>query len=326
MKEADSLSNKTYSIPSIVLMENAARSAAEYILEILFERNVSKPKVTIMCGSGNNGGDGFAIARHLHQECELLVYWIGSEEKMSNETLTNFHSVQKLGLPIKQINEVDEINDVDFNTDCLIDALIGIGGTENVHGISNYLLLSAKSSNAIKIAIDLPTGLNSETGIASEECFKADFTITMFAIKTGMLINDGVDVCGEILIGNLGAPDKIVKNISNIFCIEDDDVLGLLPKRQKRSSKFDYGKLMVIAGSEHYPGAAALCANAAISMGAGLVTLFSTSFHASLLPEVIQTKLPSTESGTISKESLNILINASESANAVVIGPGLGDN
>ncbi|MFA6570557.1 MAG: NAD(P)H-hydrate dehydratase, partial [Bacteroidota bacterium] len=161
---------------------------------------------------------------------------------------------------------------------------------------------------------------------ANPDCFKADYTITMFAIKTGMLLNDGLDVCGEIHTAYLGAPESIVDEISHIHVLEREDIELFFPERKRRTSKFDYGRVLVIAGSKQYPGAAALTANAAIVAGAGLVQLYSTCFHASILPEVILRQVPETEEGTISEKALDFILTDAEKAKAIVIGPGLGNS
>ena len=326
MRKADFTAINDYNIPSIVLMENAARSAAEFI-DIIIEDSISyKPRVLIICGSGNNGGDGFAVARHLCDKYHIMVYWIGSEEKMSPETKSNFLSIKKIGIDIFHIKSEDEINNLRFCFDCIIDSMIGVGGSENIKGLALSILKKLEMINTLKIAIDAPTGLNTETGAASPFCFKANYTITMFAIKTGMILNQGMDYCGEILTADLGAPEFIVENLSENMVPEERDVVNLLPRRKRISSKFDYGKVMVVAGSLQYPGAAALTANAAITSGSGLVYLYSSCFHPALLPEVIQVKLESNSDGSISKNSFDLLLEDVNKFDSIILGPGIGSN
>jgi NAD(P)H-hydrate epimerase len=325
MRKADESAIRNYNISSQVLMENAARSSAEIIVELLEDAIIAESRLCILCGCGNNGGDGFAIARHLLDIFQVSVYWIGSENKMSDETKANYSAIEKLGISITHIEDTKSVNSIDFNYDCIIDALIGVGGTEDVRGIALDILKKLKNNDTLKIAIDIPTGLNSETGFANQNCFKADYTITMFAPKTGLYLNDGIDYAGEIFTAYLGVPDKIIEPISNIFAVESNDVLSILPERQLRTSKFDYGRVLIIAGSSQYPGAAALCANAAITAGAGLVQLCTTTVHPSLLPEVITNVVTSTIEGTISENAYDYIIKSSEKADSIIIGPGLGD-
>ena len=325
MRKADETAINEFHISSQILMENAARSSAETIVEILEDAIIAEPRLCILCGSGNNGGDGFALARHLHDIFDISLFWIGSEDKMSPETLANFKAIQILGLSVNKIADSDSLNSIDFNFDCIIDSLIGVGGTENVRGLALDILKKIKNIEALKFAIDVPTGLNSETGFANDNCFQADYTITMFAPKTGLYLNDGLFYSGEIITAYLGVPDSILEPISNIFLLDENDVNSILPGRQIRSSKFDYGRVLVIAGSSLYPGAAALCANAAISAGAGLVQLCTTTIHPSLLPEVITHTVASTFEGTIAGSAYDYIIKSSEKADSIVIGPGLGE-
>jgi NAD(P)H-hydrate epimerase len=323
---ADSLAINNYNIPAIVLMENAAHTSAQIIEEVLAESNIEDPQIIILCGSGNNGGDGFAIARHLQNDYSLIVYWIGDQQKMSNETRTNFDSIKKIGVKVIQLETEAELETIDFDCDCLIDSLIGVGGSENIKGLALQILKRIKSVDAIKIAIDVPTGLNAETGIANNDCFVADYTITMFAIKTGMLINDGIDVCGDIHIANLGAPISIIHKLANVSSLDEYDVASLLSIRNKKSSKYNFGRVLVIAGSRKYSGAGALCANAAIKSGAGVVVLCSTIIHPAILPEVITQILDENPDGTISSNNINLLLDEANKSDSIVIGPGIGDN
>lgn len=328
MYAVDSYSINQHSIPSAILMENAARSSAIYINQIILEHNLKSPEIIIICGSGNNGGDGFALARHLFENYSVKCYWLGDIDKMSNETKTNFLAAKKIGIDLIKIESEENLNTIDLNCDVLIDSMIGVGGSENIRGIALSVLQKIKEISALKIAIDAPTGLNTETGIAGEFCFQADYTITMFAIKSGMFLNDGLEVCGNIKIANLGSPTKVVKDFSKISILEKEDLEKILPKRKKKSSKFDYGRVLIIAGSRKFPGAAALTANAAIKSGAGLVELCTNYFHPAVLPEVIPNFLDENEIGCIDDTgyNLDLILEKAEKSNAIAIGPGISDN
>ncbi|MFN3305954.1 MAG: NAD(P)H-hydrate dehydratase [Candidatus Kapaibacteriota bacterium] len=326
MRLADSKATEYYRVPSIVLMENAARSSANFIEQIIQKLKMNKAKFTFFCGSGNNGGDGFALARHLFDKYEIIIYWIGDEKKMSPETQTNFHSAIKLGIPTIKLETETEVENLDLDSDFIVDALIGVGGSEDIRGLAKTILQKLQGVAGVKIAIDCPTGLNSLTGFANEFCFRADYTITMFSYKLGLLINRGPDYSGEVLVASLGVPNFIVKEIANTYAFDAADIEELLPKRQRISSKFDYGRVLIIAGSERYPGAACLAANASIKSGAGLTILASTSFHPALLPEVIRLPLPATATGAISEKAYSLLREELEKADSIAIGPGLTDN
>lgn len=321
MRSADVTAIKDFGIPGILLMENAARSAAEYI-EDYFEGDTGLD-ILILCGSGNNGGDGFAVARHLHETQNVRVLWIGKEEKMSPETSVNFHAVKKLGIPVRQLVSGEDLEQENFDAECIVDSMIGVGGSENLKGLVVPIVQKANDSDALRVAIDAPTGLNTSTGIAHSDCFLADHTVTMFAIKSGMLVNDGIDVCGIIDVAYLGAPEHIVRKYSDISILEHDDYIYSSAYRETVSSKFDYGRAVIIAGSKKYPGAAALSANSAITSGPGFVYLLTTQLHNSLLPEIIPEILPSTDSGSISNKAKDAILEVAEKADAIAVGPGL---
>lgn len=336
MRLADMTAIERYGIPSAILMENAARSAAEIInaefasLSEFLRRTLGttgsvSPKVGIFCGSGNNGGDGFAIARHLFGR-NIKVFWFGAKDKMSNETLTNFESIEKLGIETIHIGSPADLSMASFDFDCIIDAMIGVGGSSTINGIPALILGELTKTNSLKIAIDVPTGLDSLSGIAGSNCFRADLTISMFAIKQGMLLRDGPDYCGRIEVARLGAPDFIPLNVADSFFLESEDIETMIPPRNRVSSKYDYGSVLVIAGSDQYAGAAALSANSAISSGAGYVRLFTTTRHSAILPEIIVHECPKTESGSISRKAIHEILKYIDTASSVIIGPGLTDD
>ncbi len=337
--KADVAASTTFGIPSLVLMENAARSAAEIIqtqLEIhIGNKPIASAKILILCGNGNNGGDGFAIARHLHEIANVAAAFVGSSDKMSAETKTNFECLQLLEIPLHQIETGEDIDLLDLrHYDCIVDSLIGIGGNGKLRGVvlpllqkvRDYQFTARKIFTPLMIAIDCPTGLDVTKGIANPYCFCADITITLFAEKTGLYRNDGLSVCGEIITASIGAPQSIIPENASIVHLEKSDIREMLPYRRKVGSKFDFGRVVVIAGSLSMPGAAALCANAVISAGAGLVELYSTSFHSSVMAEVMPTALPWTAEGTLSLSNFDTLLRACKKASVVVIGPGLGGN
>lgn len=326
MRQADATAINDYNIAGELLMENAARSSAEYVDKFLSEKNLSNPLIDIICGSGNNGGDGYALARHLHEKYPIRVFWIGSQEKMTPETRNNFIALEKLNINLEHISNNEDLDSIDFSEDCVIDAMIGVGGSDNIRGIALEILKLLDNNPSFKIAIDAPTGLNTNTGKADKFCFKADLTITMYAIKTGLLLNDGPDVCGDISVAYLGAPDEIGERLAKVHILEDEDIQLIVPERKRISSKFDYGRVLTIAGSKQFPGAAALCSNSTIITGAGLVHLYSTVFHSFVLPEIIPHLMPETAEGSISELALDQILEDSQKADVLAIGPGLTKN
>jgi NAD(P)H-hydrate epimerase len=324
VKNADSTAINNYGISSAILMENAARSTYEIIKDkITFNSNI-----LIICGSGNNGGDGFALARHLYVNDykKIRILFHGSIEKMSPETKANYDITLNLKIEINNINNNEELESYNFQSDCIIESLIGVGADENLRGITVDILKNANKTKALKIAIDIPAGLNADTGKAHRDTFRADITPTMFSQKIGMYLHEGRSHCGDIQIANLSAPNRIISNNSNNFIMESEDIRDYLYPRFSDTSKFDYGRLLIIAGCSQMPGAASLCANAAIKSGAGLVELVTPSIHPALLPEIMPTVVESTSDGTISPKCRKMLFDKCCKADVIAIGPGIGRN
>lgn len=324
-------------IPSIVLMENAAKSCAEFI----FEQFLANPgKILILCGVGNNGGDGFAIARHM--QCKLqynnisnifemidVVIW-GDINKLSEDAKTNYNLLKELDINTKHIQNLDDINSIENKYDHIIDALIGSAGSENLRGNIVELLQYINTLKAIKYSIDIPTGYNSNTAKKNKDCFKANYTLTMFSKKLAFVIDPEKEkYLGEIKIIDLGVRSDIINH--KRFEIEKSDYRKLIKKRNKTSSKFDFGRVFIIAGSMDYLGASALQANSASISGAGLVELYSVDRHVDLLADVIfhqssQYKSKKIKSKYLTLDDFDEIIELSKKSDVICIGSGMGNH
>jgi hydroxyethylthiazole kinase-like uncharacterized protein yjeF len=332
MRLCDSYAIETLSIPAAILMEDAAHATFERARAIVQEHFPNKHcRILIFCGSGNNGGDGFALARMLTHRAntEVRVVWIGAIEKMSSETVMNFHSVQKHGIPLQHVVSEEDIAALAFDADCVIDALVGIGGNEHPRGVLAMLLEKISQTETFTtkpftIAIDVPTGLNAETGKAHQHCIRANFTITLAALKTGLLLNDAREMCGEIVVVPIGIPQAYIAQQASIYALEPSDVRRILPPRPHHSTKHSYGSVAVIGGTSQMAGAPTLTANASISAGAGLVRLYSPNIHNAVLPEVMTTRLVATERGGISLGAKFVFEEAITQNDVFVLGMGLG--
>lgn len=305
----------------LILMENAARSIAEAIKSY---DNIQS--VLILCGGGNNGGDGFALARHLYGKYDVKILFLGDYGKLSHESRINYDFATNCGIEIFDIKKDQALDFVTFDTDCIVDALIGVGGDENLRGQVIELLEIANRSNAIKIAIDVPTGMNANNGKAHPNCFQANATVTMFALKRGFLDKSKYSLVGDIFIAEMGVPTESWQHKSKDFLLESSDFESVLKPRKPQSRKQDFGRIAIIAGSALYPGAAAISANASVAAGGGLVHLFSTDFHQSLKPEVITHQMIANEDGGISSSNFDKIIELIKDFDAILIGPGLGNS
>lgn len=333
MRDSDTYAIETLGIPSAILMEDAACAASEVMGVLLDEHckryRVVRPRIIFLCGSGNNGGDGFVLARHFSHRADVRVYWTGAVEKMSAETRMNFTLLESHGIHTQHLSTPEMLQGVDMESDCLVDALIGNGGSENVRGIVADVLRIIKENKLAKtlsIAVDIPTGLSAETGKAHPDCFRADYTITMAALKTGLLLNDAPDVCGEIRTVSIGIPASFIERQASVMVLEDADITQLLGKRPRRAAKHDFGSVAVIGGTAVMAGAPALAANACIAAGAGLVRLYAPTIHPMTKLEVMSHALPAGERGVITRSALPLLREAIEKNTAFIIGPGLGSD
>ena len=297
-------------IDSKLLMENAA----VYIYNKIVEFIPLNSNILVLCGTGNNGGDGLALIRHLKNDYNIEFAIIGDKNRQSIDNKYNYDVLQ--ALQIIETKE-DEINYEKY--DCIIDSIYGIGGKTPLNSDIEKLITKVNRLQLKRIAIDVPTGLNSETGIANNPTFNADYTFTMYAVKTGLLLNDGKDFTGKIECLSLGVPKDLINSFAKIN--KFDEYKPLI--RKHNSSKFDYGKCAIIAGSTNMPGAAALACNAAISSGAGLVYLITTKVHPSIYPEVICFNIDDYDLDSIlDPEIQSILTNV----DSIIIGPGLGNS
>ncbi len=317
-------------IPGKKLMENAGRGCAEFILnEILQPAGLKKntdQKIIIFCGSGNNGGDGFVIARYLTEnEYPVIIALTGSEAKMSPETKENFTRCLELGIPVKKLtNQADwEAAKIDLNEYAIIvDAVFGVGFQGEVGGWYKELFTLINQSASLRIAIDISSGIEADTGKA-DDAIMADYTLTMANFKFGHLLGEGRKRSGEVLVIDIGIPEEIyVKFPPAGKLITADNVI--FPERDRFSHKGTYGKIGIIAGSPGFSGAAIMASRAALRSGAGLIKLFhpqgmETIFETSLI-EVMTHPIPEDING-IDLESFYLLL---EGLDALLIGPGIG--
>jgi NAD(P)H-hydrate epimerase len=331
IRQVDEYAIKKMGIPGIVLMENASREIFQKIEERIAINQ--KVKIGFVCGKGNNGGDGFAAARHFaNAGYEVVVIYHGSENEMSPDCRFNFKVLKSISSTNKKIilRKFQAITDLNSLRNCKIicDALLG-SGTQGLLREPYLSIVSALNKiRAFKVAIDIPTGLNADNGYA-EMSFNADLTITLGQLKKGLFFGDGYVSSGEVEKGGIGIPDLLYgKYTPDEFLIEPEDALNGLPVKAKNLHKYSSGKVLTIAGSGSLPGAAVLASTSALKIGAGASILcFPKSVR-----ELVHKKLGEvvvkdyeddgkeflTEKNTIElKERINW-------ADAISIGPGLG--
>jgi NAD(P)H-hydrate epimerase len=272
MQEIDRRAIEGMGIPSLDLMENAGRGIAEAIRD-LYGGDVSKRRILIFCGKGNNGGDGFVVGRYLNAwGARIELFILAAPEDYKGDAKANYGQAVDLGISIERIESVERMPDTE-DADLLVDALFGTGLTGAIRpGIFADVIEWMNSTGLPVAAVDTPSGLNNDTGEVAGPCIRADHTFTLALPKTGQYFYPGRSQCGQITIIDIGMPPEAEDGVdSKIYLVTDDLVSETIPDREPTTHKGSCGKLFILAGSVGMTGAAAMAAEAAVKAGAGLV-------------------------------------------------------
>jgi len=333
IQEMDRLTIQELGIPGAVLMENAARGASRIFLDH-FAPPVNS-HVVILCGRGNNGGDGYVMARYLHQAgLKITVVILSESDKISGDALTNLEIIRNMGLEILEVPDTDRwvtFNQTVRDCDLIIDGILGTGLDSPVRGLYAEVMEEVNSLDKPIMAIDIPSGLNADTGQIMGAAIRADLTVTFGFPKLGQLVFPGADLIGRLVRIDIGIPDTITNQVPAAFhMIEPDDFCDLFKNEKQDIHKGNRGHLLILAGSTGKTGAATLTALGALRAGAGLVTLgVPKSLNPILenkLTEAMTVPLPETGDGSISLEADGIIKELMEGKTALAIGPGLSTN
>ena len=322
MREIDRCASELGGIPSIVLMENAALAC---VLEI---EKLNAEKIGIFCGKGNNGGDGLAIARHLINRNYKTEIFLVCGSEFSGDALINYEILEKMGAKITEITDTTLLEYYILTQDLIVDAIFGTGIHGAVTGIAADVI-EAINTHAEKIlSVDMPSGVNSDSGEVGSVAVRADITVTFAAYKRGMFLYPGAGFTGKIVLSNISIPAYIIENCNISLNLADEDFVSkLLPKRFDNSQKSDYGKVFIVGGSRGMTGAPSLAAEAALRSGAGLVTVgIPESLNAVLeekLTEPMSLPLPEHD-GFLSDSSVIKIIDKMSTSDILLFGPGIG--
>ncbi|MGB2798693.1 MAG: NAD(P)H-hydrate dehydratase [Dehalococcoidia bacterium] len=319
-------------LPSNVLMENAGLVIAQNVKGWL--GNVVQQQILVLVGPGNNGGDGLVAARHLHDWGARVHIHLCSERSYDD---ANYVIVRERGIPCTITSEDQDLSNLDSilsSSDVVIDALFGTGKLRPLEGAVKQILARLSQVKelmpAIKvIALDLPSGVDADTGTADPSCVAADLTITLAYPKLGLFSFPGRDLVGQLVVGDIGIPPHLVEDIANEL-ITDDYVKKMLPQRPRSAHKGTFGRVLVCAGSLNYIGAAYLACEGAVRVGAGLVTLaVARSLQpilAAKLTEVTYAPLPESEPGFIDSQAYEVLHEWLSGYDVLLIGCGLSQH
>ncbi|GCE48569.1 NAD(P)H-hydrate epimerase [Thermosporothrix hazakensis] len=329
MRELEAQADKQYGLSSPILMQNAGKSAADIFIEHLpSQQDIHNLNILLLIGPGNNGGDGLVMAEHLKNAGASinLYHWKQRRLIIRGEEIESEHVAREFEAALQR-------------ADYIIDALLGTGTsrplTEDMRHLLQRVEQERKRRKSVRVvAIDLPTGLNADTGKVDEGCIRADMTITLACPKQGFFFFPGRDYIGELYVGSIGLPEALEQDLHTEM-LTTTLVHRILPERPLNSNKGTFGKVMLFCGSPPYPGSAYLAGRAAARVGAGLITLavseqmlpiYASSFHEAtfaILPERATTAGPTENETTVKVRSL---IAHMQGYRALLIGPGLGQS
>lgn len=326
MQEIDRKTIHDYGISQESLMDRAGKAVADAI------KFSGVPSVYVFCGKGNNGGDGFVAARYLKSAgLDPKVFALGSVQNMKMDILIPYNKMIAAGVQPVFIQSTTELPSE--SPDIVIDALLGTGTKGELESLLHELVTKInewKAEFGSKVyAVDIPSGLEGESGKALEAAVMADTTITMGLPKKGLIFGEGRNYTGSLRVADLGFPHELTRG-GDVLMIESRDIRKLLKPRPHDSYKYSFGKVLIIAGSREMTGAAMLTAKSALRSGAGLVKLVVPESLASIfqtaLPEVMTIGVIETPEGSIAWDALEKLQGMVEWCNVLAIGPGLSQH
>ena len=330
MRKLDQRTIEETGIPGMVLMENAGRGSAGEILKSYPE--IIKGKVAVIAGRGNNGGDGFVIARYLiNRGISVMLFLLASKTEVKGDARSNLDILLKMKTCVREIKDtaawkkgVAELRECHL----IVDAILGTGLKLEVEGMIREVIDDLNHLKIPKVAVDLPSGLHATTGEILGVCVKADLTITFALPKRGLLVYPGTDFTGRIKVVDISIPSYLLEEEAvsdHVLLFENlsHSIMGREPNAHKGS----YGHVLVIAGSKGKTGAAALCCQAAARVGAGLVTLgipeSLNNIMEKKLTEVMTEPLPEEEPGFLGVGSLEKIKRLMDGKKVLALGPGI---
>lgn len=328
MRKIDQDTIEDIGIPGIVLMETAGSE----IVRLIERHYPTAQRIGVFVGKGNNGGDGLVIARHLaHAGREVQIFLVSPAESFTWEALTNLDIAKKLGLQIEEIL-TDAASIKTLKYELLVDAIFGTGLRGAVREPVANIINAINNLSIPILAVDLPSGLDADTGDPLGTCVQADRTVTIGLPKRGLLVHPGAEFAGKLEVIDIGFPQQVIdaQNIK-VHWTTQKDAAKWIPSRSPASYKGSYGRVLVVAGSTGMTGAAALASEAALRVGTGLVTLaIPQSLNTILevkLSEVMTLPLPETEAGSLAESSTSAILEyAKKTKSILAIGPGLSQH
>ncbi|MDA1087875.1 MAG: NAD(P)H-hydrate dehydratase [Verrucomicrobia bacterium] len=333
MRELDRMTIEMAGVPGTTLMDRAGRGVADIVLSVTRMSGGGAPNTYLFAGRGNNGGDVFAAARHLKEEGAAVRVWMaGAESDVRGDAFWHLSKMKEAGIELNAVPTKDDWESLDFDQDgeVLVDGILGIGTRGPARGpaVGAIQMINNLSDGRLVVAIDIPSGLDADTGEAIGDTVRADVTVTMGLPKKGLATAAAMDFVGSLEVVDIGIPaEYVAETPSDLELITHGDLRPLFQRRGAHSHKGTFGHLLIVAGSASLSGAAAMAARAAARAGAGLVTLAVPesifSVVAPAVPEAMVHGLAETADGRLAADALDGWGHALDGFTAVLAGPGM---
>ena len=322
MKELDRRATEEFGISQDLLMENAGQAVYFAMLQ---EFGIKNNKFLVFCGGGNNGGDGLVVARKIHSNGgEVNVVLLEDESKFKGAAKKNFEIVTRMPIGISKVSSIDSVITELLDCDAIVDAIFGTGLVREVSGIYKDVIQMINESPCKVFSVDIPSGINGDTGEVMGVAVEADYTVTFGLPKLGNMLYPGYEHCGKLYVSHISFPPALYNSDSIEVAINNPVEL---PERAQDTHKGSYGKALFIAGSSNYLGAPYFSALSFLKAGGGLSYLATpksiSPFLASKGSEVVFLPQKETPSGSIALETRDELLEFSQIVDMVVLGPGI---
>ncbi len=329
MREIDRRAIEDYGVPSLDLMERAGAGAAQVIAAAGFD---SGSRIVVLCGKGNNGGDGFVVARHLQEWGGNVTAWVlGERDELTRDALSTLVAAEDAGVSIRAFHAGERDGDVAKDLSVAkvgVDAILGTGANGNLRDPVRRLTRLLNETEASVFSLDMPTGMNADSGEVDPDCVHSMMTITFGFPKRGLYSLPGRDLCGDITVVDLGYPEETLDVTTGVLLWQE--MAAMMPFRDPAGHKGTFGQVAMLAGSRGMAGAACLASDAAMRSGAGMVKLLVPESIADIcavkLTETMVFGLPETADGKFCAASAEAASSFLGEADAVLIGPGMSLN
>jgi hydroxyethylthiazole kinase-like uncharacterized protein yjeF len=322
MRALDRRATEEFGITEDLLMENAGQAVYFVMLQ---ELGIKDNKFLVFCGGGNNGGDGLVVARKIHSSGgEVKVFLLDDGARFKGAAERNFEIVSKMPIEVCRVGSIDSVIPDLLNCDAIVDAIFGTGLVRKVGGIYKDVIYRINESRSLVFSVDIPSGINGNTGEVMGAAVEADYTVTFGLPKLGNMLYPGCEHCGKLYVSHISFPPVLSDSQSMEIAINSPVEL---PERAKDTHKGSYGKVLFVAGSSSYLGAPYFSALSFLKAGGGLSYLATprsiSHFVASKGSEIVFVPQEETPSGSIAVENKDALLEFSRGVDLVVLGSGL---